>query len=74
MQSTKRSGRKSQPSIGPADALGMLESAIGYCRAAGLTVKGGNIDGRLTLAIVGAALAEGGRFVVAEPVGEVAHE
>ena len=80
MDTTKRNGMaksaKPKPAIGPADALGMLESAINYCRAAGLTVKGGNVGGALTLAIVGAELAEGGRFVVAqpEPAGEVAHE
>ncbi len=71
------SGARSKPIIGPADALGMLESAIGYCRAAGLVVKGGNVGGALTLAIVGAELAEDGRFMVAEPpttAGEVAHE
>ncbi len=46
----------------------MLESAINYCRAAGLGVRGGNVGGALTLAIAGAALAEGGRFVLAESI------
>jgi hypothetical protein len=78
MQSTKN-GARSKPSIGPADALGMLESAINYCRAAGLIVKGGNLGEVLTLAIVGAELAEDGHFTVKaaaqpEPAGEVAHE
>jgi hypothetical protein len=80
MDATKPNGKsaKPKPTIGPADALGMLESAINYCRAAGLTVKGGNVGGALTLAIVGAVLADSGRFVVKlaqpEPAGEVAHE
>jgi hypothetical protein len=63
MKSTKR-GARSKPSIGPTEALEILESAINYCRSAGLAVKGGNVGGALTLEIAGAELTGEYHFAV----------
>lgn len=57
MSKTKTNGRKT-PTIGKAEALQILESAVSYCRLAGLDVRAGNIEGRrLALTIGGARLA-----------------
>ena len=58
MPKTKRSARN-VPALTPAEALGMLASAITYLQQAGLTVKAGN-DSRLglVLAIEGARMAQ----------------
>ncbi len=69
MNATKRNGRKARSvPIGKAEALQILESAVMYCKQAGLDVRAGNVGGALALTIGGAALAhDPARFVPTEP-------
>jgi hypothetical protein len=74
MSRTRNGARKTQP-VTPAEALQILESAINYCRQAGLDVRAGNIPGGLALTIGGAELQRtesGARFVVAPQRAELA--
>ncbi len=74
--------RKSKPKGGngpapmtTADALGMLASAVNYCRLAGLEVRAGNTAAGLTLCLPAARLAQreaGAEFVPAEAQPEAA--
>jgi hypothetical protein len=64
-----RHKRKSAPPITAGEALQLLESAIGYCQQAGLTIHAGNVP-NLVLSVEGAVMegdpATGARFVIAE--------
>ena len=65
MSATKRKGKT--PVLTQQDAIEMLASAINYCQQAGLTVKAGNLDGKLALLVEGAAADQTGsvlRFVI----------
>lgn len=70
MKPTKNGTRSgTAPTLTPADALGMLASAVNYCRAAGLDVRAGNTASGLVLNLPGARLAQregGAEFVTAE--------
>jgi hypothetical protein len=59
MSKTNGDGRKA-PVIGKSEALQILESAINYCRQAGLDVRAGNVAGKLALTIGGAQLLRDG--------------
>ena len=57
-----RTKRGTVQSVTPEQALQMLQSAIGYCQVAGLTVQAANCDAGLVLTIpdVGYALTPDG--------------
>ncbi len=52
----------------PQEALQLLESALKYCRAAGVTVKGGNVDGGLTLYVAGVELVQNRELRLTEEI------
>ena len=53
-----------QHAIGQAEALAMLQSAAGYCLAAGLRLRAGNLAGLGLVLIVDGAALEAGAFVL----------
>lgn len=55
----------------PADALQVLESALGYVRGAGLSVKIGNVNGVLIIGITGAMWESGTCQTVPDSVPDV---
>lgn len=79
MSKTNSGGRKAPP-IGKLEALQILESAVSYCRQAGLDVRAGNVGDKFALTIGGVELKREGDSVrlalrephsasAAEPVG-----
>lgn len=69
MSKTNSGGRKAQP-IGKAEALQILESAVSYCRQAGLDVRAGNVGDKFALTIGGVELrrdGEAARLALREP-------
>lgn len=67
--SATKNGEKSKrdTSIGKAEALQLLASAVNYCQQSGLAVNAGNVGGRLAIMIEGATLERMGdavRFVI----------
>ena len=78
MSNTNSGGRKASvhrtPPIGKLEALQILESAVSYCRQAGLDVRAGNVGDKFALTIGGVELkrdGEAARLALRElePVG-----
>ena len=73
MKPTKHGGKASvhrTPHIGKAEALQILESAVSYCRQAGLDVRAGNVGDKFALTIGGVELrrdGESARLALREP-------
>jgi hypothetical protein len=72
MSKTNSGGRTVQP-IGKAEALQILESAVSYCRQAGLDVRAGNVGDKFALTIGGVELkreGESARLALRVPQAE----
>lgn len=52
-----RKNAPAKPNISPGEALEILASAVGYCQQAGLTVKAGDVNGKLVIVISDAHVA-----------------
>lgn len=59
MSETNRAEEK-KPSIGKAEAVQILQSALGYCQQAGIAVKAGNANGGLTIILTGVTIKDAG--------------
>lgn len=75
MSGTKPGAAK--PAIGPAEAVEILQSALGYCQQAGLMVRAGNANGGITIIVPGVTIKDGRLEVEAtkqpDPVQAVQH-